>query len=487
LITLSLALLLCLSPIAARAESLLSGGLAKAFEAGRPVEVTVGLELDETLGMLVGMFGIPQDAFTAAQELLGSTSIIVSVRQDSEGRPDIGMELRMKDTVILDGRAWFTEDNLSLTTSLLPGKTLVMDSAELTQGFMQSMDQFAGQLEGLQAIGGSAENYLGIVVNWLTSAEGILAENDQGFPATERRNASVGSLTVRVTADQLKELVVALVEELSKDEALISLFGGAVPLAEIQALVPTANVMEWTIYVDDQGEVSGIDGVMPTLFEGAEMDARYAFDHLTGEGIERNRFRGEVSENDGAQVTFLLDITSDSTDPQAPNGGFGFNLQQTDAGSSVDFGFNHTYAKTLAPDRETLQSKSELIVKSQSDGDEPGASAGSADLISAMLASSDMSFVVDFSSETRAVGADDVVCESALGLSVMEMKLVSVLVKLASGTYAPADTSGNTVIDIANLDEAGLAALTGELSAGLERAGMLALSMVPQELLQMLN
>lgn len=50
LVTRSLALLLCLLPMAAQAQSLLGERLTMAFEAGRTIEVVVKLDLDDSLG-----------------------------------------------------------------------------------------------------------------------------------------------------------------------------------------------------------------------------------------------------------------------------------------------------------------------------------------------------------------------------------------------------------------------------------------------------
>lgn len=476
-VSLSLALLLCLSPLAARAQSLLSDGVAQAFEAGRSVEVTLGLELDDSLGM-IGL--LPPESLAAMQELLRATTIKVSAVRNGEGLPELGFELRMQDTPIIDGRAWLMGDKLALTTNLLPGKKLVMDSTELLQGFEESVQQLAEQTDSLQVIGGSVEKYLAVIAGWAESTEGLLSFNEAESPETAQRDAAARSATLRVTPDQLKELLLALTQELSRDEVLMQTLSVSVSPEEIQALVPTDNVMEWMIHFDEHDGIAGIDGVVPTMFGDAGSDGKFTYDHMSDGGVERHAFGGEIVEEGAGAVGFSLEARSDSADPQAPKGSLSLRFQQTDESSMTLLQADHTYARTLAADRETLESKTELNMQSK-------ASAASSDDGAAISITGDTVFSasLDLNSDTRTLGESDFISENALGLNFMGLPLGRVLVTLTSGTFAPVDSAGNAIVDLEGLDEADAAALNAELNAGLERAGEQAISMLPPELLMM--
>lgn len=482
-VSLSLALLLCLSPLAVQAQSLLCDGVAKAFEAGRSIEATLGLELDDSVGM-IGL--LPSESFAAAQELLRTTTIKVFAIRNGEGLPEFGFELRMQDTPIIDGRAWQMGDKLALATNLLPGKTLVMDGTELFQGFEQSVQQFTEQADSLQAIGGSGEKYLAVIEGWVENTEGLLSLSEGEIPGTAQRDAAVRSATLRVTPDQLKELLLALVQELSRDEALMQTLPVTVSPEEIQALVPTDNVMEWTIHFDANDGIAGVDGIVPPMFGDVASNGKFAYDHLNEGGVERHAFGGEiVAEGAGAGVVgFSLEARSDSADPQAPSGSFSLQFQQTNEASATLVQADHTYARTESSDRETLESKTELSLQTTVNAGDPDVA--EAATIAAM-GDSAFSASLDFASDTRRLGESDFISENALGLNFVGLPLGRVLVTLASGTYAPADSTGNTVVDLEGLDEAGVAALNAEWNAGLEKAGQQAVTMLPPELLSMLQ
>jgi len=333
------------------------------------------------------------------------------------------------------------------------------------------MEQFTAQAENLQAIGENAEKYLAIIGEWVNGTEGLLTFSAEGSPGTDQRDAAAQSATLRVTPDQIKGLLLALAEELSRDEAFSQMLPGPLPLDEIKALVPTGNAMELTIYVDEHEGIAGIDGVVPALFgDGSGATGRFAYDRLTSDGLERHSVGGEISEQGGNLFSFSLKTESDSADPQAPKGSFNLGFRQSDNASTTDMMLDHTYARALAADRETLESKTDINVLTKSGGFD-----------------STMSATLDFASDARALGADDVVCESSLGLSFMGMKMGNVLMTLATSAYVPADVSGNEIVDLTGLNEAGGAALTEELNAGLTRALESAMSLFPQETIMQLT
>lgn len=491
LITLSLALLLCLSPIATQAQSMLGERLAMAFEAGRTIEVIVGLDLDDNLGMLG--FMLPED-FAAVQELLRATTLRITATQADADRLEICFELRVQETSLVDGRAWLTGDKLAITTNLLPGKTLLVDATELTQEFLGSMEQITDFGEDLQAIGTSAEKYLIILTDWLDNTEGLVTVSEEGTPVMLWRDASVQSYTVQVTADELKGLLATLAEELSRDEALMALLSiEESPVDMVQALVPMDSATEWTFYIDAQGGLAGVGGTVPTLFGDGAMEGAFSYQHFTANSaeipfqdssLERHNFSGQLREVGVGTSSFWLELASDPNDPNTPKGRVNVTLRQADAESTTTIALEHAYMAALSSQREMLESRTNIDVQTQTN---TSGSTDSSAIMASLSGTTSFSAALDLTSETYVQGQDDFICESALGLSIMETPLGRVLVTLSSGAYVPADTADNEIVDLADLDEAGQAALLEELNTGLEQAIAYALAVLPPELLQLLG
>lgn len=485
LMVLSLGLLLCLLPLAAQA-SLLSDRLAMAFENGRAFEASVGLDLDDSIGML---FSMPEESFLAVQQLLDTTALKASVAFDDAGLPEIGLALYMQDTLIADGHAWLMDEMLAVTTSLLPGKTLLVDGSAFIQGFQEQMEQITAQTENLQGIGDQLEKYTAIISEWADSIE--VTVNEEGSPGTRDRDAATWSATARVMPAQLKELMVALAEALSQDETLAAFTTDMTP-ADIQALVPSDGIMEWTVYMDENEEIAGINGIVPVLFENSGVEGRFSYNHLSGgrepidlldSGLERHRFGVEFTEEDVGRISLGLTAESDPGDPHAPKGRYELNLYQADTDATTEMALKHAYMRTLAEDHETLESLTDFNMQTRSninDADDPTTA------ILSSMGDSAFSAAMEIVSDTRAQGEDDFLCESSLGISFMGLKLGSIRTSLSSVAYAQVDTSGNELIEIENLDDEGNAALEEALNVGLGLAMEQAMSMLPPELLQML-
>lgn len=488
LTALALSLLLCLLPIAVQAESLFNDRLTKAIDAGRTVEVAIGLELDDSLGALGLM---PLESFTAVQELLRTATLRISVTQGANDQPEIGFDLRIGETPIVDGRAWLAEDRLAVTTSLLPGKTLLIDTEELFKGFQGAEDQFTALTEDFQILGASIENYVAIILDWANGAEGMFTLTQEATPGTPSQDASVQSFTLRVTPGQLKELLSKLTEEFMRADGQTKILTlNATSLEEIQALTPTDNVMEWTVRLDEQGGIASVDGVVPPMFEGSAAESVFSYQHFTANSAEfpsedssldKHNFMAQATEENVGTSSVSLSIASD---PQEPRGSMNILINQTNQNTSTIIALDHNYTGTRAADRETLESKTEVNVQMVAENTpEPG---DPADTVQTMGQTTSLSAAADFTSETRIQGQDDFICESALGISIMGMPLGRVLVTLTSSAYVPADAVGNETVDLAGLDEAGKAALNEELNAGLQQAMALAMSQSP-ELLQLLT
>ena len=487
-----LALALFLTPVTARAQSLLGDRLPKAFDAGRTIEITMSFDLDDSLGMLGGM---PPENFAAAKELLRATILKISATRVHADQLEIGCELRMRDTLIVNGRMWLAGDKLAVTTNLLPGKTLMVDAAEFFQKLQGSVEQITMLAEDLQALGASVGNCAAIAADWMNSTEGIMTVNEAESPATQWRDASVQNFSFRVTSGQLKELFSKWAEEFRRAAAMMQVVPlDITPLEEIQTFVLTDNVIEWTVYMDEQGGIAGVTGTVPTMFGEDVDEARFSYDHLSAgnpsqtvlddAGLERRRFAGEVRAEGAGTASFALETANDMSDPLSPKGTVHVDFHQSDKESSTTLLLKHTYARTLAANRETLESKTRI------DGQIQSHASGDDDLMDLIFASmGDVSFsaMLDIASETRAERQDDFVCETASEISIMGMALGRVLVQLASGAYVPADIAGNEIIDLAGLDGAGQAALSVELNAGREHALELATSQIPEVLLQIMQ
>lgn len=499
-ITLSLALLLCLLPLAVHAESLLGDRLARAFENGRRVEAALRIDLDDTLGEMMIM---PQETLGAVQSLLQNTVIKVFAVNSGSDIPEFGFELTIQDIPIVNGSMWPESDKLAVVTNLLPGKTLLINSEELMSSLSLTTQEVTAQAEDLQNIGVQLERYLIIITEWLDSAEGILTENAQSSPSTQQRNAVDSSVTLRITSNQLKELLVKLASELSQDDALMQMLSSYVTLSdstasvgsigdflsEAQALVTNTNTMQLTILTDAQEEVAGIEGVIPNMFGDHVTETSFTYDHLTDSGKQRNGFIASLADEETGLTSIDFEQISNEAIPEAPNGSMALRVHQQSNSdlSTVDFLINHTYARALATDHETITGQTEVSFSSTS-GISP--SENSEDLMNSMIASmQDFAFAIgaDFTSDTRVQGDLDFTSDSTLELNMMGMKLGRILVSLSSSVSTATDTSSNTIVDMENLSDSEMIALEEELNNGVMMALMGAMSVLPPELLQMMQ
>ncbi|MCL1795698.1 MAG: hypothetical protein FWG37_02280 [Clostridia bacterium] len=474
-------LLLCLpTPLAAQAQSLLGDRLAQAYDAGRRVEASVRFDPDDSLSML-GL--LPPEDFASVQELLRTLVISVSVARPETKHEEIGFELRLADTSIASGCLIAIDDTLAVTTNLLPGKTLIFDAAEIIGGVQDSVGQLSEQFDGLQGLGEDAEAYLSIIMQWIFTEEGLISSTDEGTPRTEHRGASVETYTLRVTPDQLKRLLTALVEELSDDEAILQTLPiDMSTLDQVEQLVPTDNAMEWVVQMDEDGEIVGIAGTVPTLFgEGAQVGT-FDYAHLAEDGIRKHSVTAGFVDPDVSKTDVFVSINSDAENPDTPSGRLSVLYRQVDADTATEFMLQHMYASTLATSLETLESRTKIDLQSRPSSLDAEFSAGepSGD----MDGTPDFSAAFDFQSETTArEGQDDFRCESSLGIELMGMTLGRVLVTLESAAYIPSDTAGNETVVMADLDGDALEALLQELNEGLFAALGRVMTVMPPELM----
>lgn len=88
-VSLALALLLCLPPLAAHAESQVQARMAQVYESYRPIEAVITLELDESVGALIS----PAETFEAVQKLLNASELKVFIKRGAREVPELGFEL----------------------------------------------------------------------------------------------------------------------------------------------------------------------------------------------------------------------------------------------------------------------------------------------------------------------------------------------------------------------------------------------------------
>lgn len=483
LITLFLALLLCLVPMATHAESLLGDRFAAAFGAGKTVELSIGFEPDKNIGMFEL---VPEESFAVLQEILRATTLRISAMSGDAERMEFSFEVRVKEIVVMDGHIWWAGGILSATTSLLPGKTLCIDMKELAAQLGEPMEQFIAQVENLQAISASAEAYLAIIFDWLDSTEGLLSVSEGEIQGTSIQDPSVETYLLSVSPIQLQELLAVLAAGFEQDEALAQLLSlsGLSLVDGIMAFEPTDDVMELVIYLDAQGRLAGVYGTVPEMFGDVIATSSFAYAHLSagndalraasGEDFEWHRFSGEIAEKNIGSAHISLEAASDPSDPVMPKGSLsvGFSAGEEDSSISAVAGeLYHIYQGTIAVGQETLTSRTDFALQGP-------------------YSDFALTATLDFYRDVRTVRQDDFLCESTLKVSAMGMSLGRMLMTLVSHAYVPADTAGNEIIDLMSLDEAGFEALGEALSAGMQQAIGLAATAMPDEavllLLQMI-
>lgn len=486
LLSLALALLVCLLPMAVQAESLFNERSTKAFDVGSALTVAIGVELDDNLGAL-GL--LPQESFAAIQKVLSTTTLWISIAQGSAGLPEVSLELRIGETPIANGRAWLADEHLAVVTSLLPGKTLLIDATELFKEFEGMGEQLTALGEDLGVLSASIESCVAIIVDWASTTEGLVSASEETTEAIPWQDASVQSLTLRVTPGQLKELLTKLTKELAKVEGQTKIISvNATSLEDIEALKPTDNAMEWIIRMDAQGGIAAIEGAVPAMFEGSAAEGVIGYQHFTANSAqfplmdtshEMHNFVVKVTEEGVGSSSASVSVAAA---PDAPKGSVNILIHQSDKVSSTIIALDHNYAGTQEADRETLESQTSLKV--QQIPNSPAQPGDSDAVLSGMEATTLLSARADLTSETWARGEDGFLCESTLGISLMDIPLGRMLVTSSSSAYASPDIRGNETVDLAALDEERGAALNEELNAGLEQAIALAMSQSP-ELLQL--
>lgn len=498
-VSLTLALLLCLLPIAAQAESPIQARMAQVYEGMYPIEATITLELEEGLRELAPS----PEVFEALQKMLRTTELKVFVLKGGLTElPQLGFSLSIQGLKIADASAWLGERGLYVITSLLPGKALLYDDQEFTQILGEQMEQLTAQAENYQAIAASMEKYAAIAYQWMTGTPGLVTLSEDAVPATEKRDSAVASVAFRVTPDQLKSLLVTLAEEFAKDEVLQQLLAlsiktdsaaaedfGAQLLAAAKALPTTGQDMTGQIFAGSDDGLVGIDGMIPAMFGSGDSVASITYDRQTANDgkTTKHSFIGGLAGENGGISAIKLEIESDLAAPQAPKEAFLLWLHQQDSADhgQIDFKISHNAESVLAADREQLASQTGISLEFKPGKEGLMSQNDMTDLFSPR--DEDISAQVDFSSDARLVGEKDFVCESTTGFTVMGQKLGKVHVRITSETDFFISTSDLEMVEVSKLDLEGTEALDTELEEGFNAAVVNVVSVLPPELLQMMQ
>lgn len=482
-----MAMAMCLA-LPVRADGLLEESMQAAYEAGHQVEGTVSIRLGDGLGLF-----LPEQTFSAVQQVLQQTRIRTRWAKDEAGEPVLGLQMSIQDVELLTGELRVAGDSALVTTSLLPGKTLLLP-AEGVAGLVEQplQAQLDGQMEAL--LGEAGERYLGVLAAWAGRVEGAYTASELETAPTDVRGGSVRSDHLVVTAAQVKDLLVLLADEFAKDEALQSALGQSLQASGqdidmkeltaalsqgVQGLMPLDGALKLDIYQGGDAEIVGVDLMMDALFAGAPQTVFAQYDNLSEDGRESFAFQGRLGLPDGgmAATKITYSETESHTEPTIDTDLLLLGMHQPT-------GVDPVSQITLTDARHTEKSDAkEHMEDALTLTMEQLIPDGSASVEGAMSMAAAMNTVSDTSA-----GADGgFESDTGVTLMFMGMEMGAVSLTLATGEYAPQDISGNATIDLSKVTAEEQQALIEELQAGLTLAAMNAVAVLPPELLQMMQ
>lgn len=488
--TLILAALLVLSPLAVQAQSLLQGSLEEAYQGGQCIKAAISLELDDDLGLLMQ----PEETFTMIQKILHDSSLVVYTVKGEADIPEFGFLLAIQEQEVVNGRAWLQDGTLLVTTSLLPGKTLAFQSQEVMQALQDMISPVTDQVDNLQVISGALEKYLTIIMMWMDGTEGMMYTSEEPVPATDQRDSASASTVLTVTPEQLKELLVALAQEFAQDEELQQAFGAADAeegadmgqelLQAAQEYEPTGDDMVWSLFMDDQGDLVGIDGLVPATFWDVNAQGTVTFNRKTKDAQVLDDFSCKLEDEDGGVISLRVSVSNDETDAQAPKGSFyvRFFQQAGKDADSTDVILMNEHASTIGADRETTECQMSIELTAKAGATQDGDAEA---VLQSMMSDTYLSAEVGITSDTQSRG-DGFTSEIVVDISFSGLKLGRVRVTFSTDAYTPIDTSGYEVVNVFSLDDESSAALSEELYTGLALALINAMPVLPPELQQMM-
>lgn len=478
------------STFASAEGSLLAERMGQAYESGRKVEVSIGAKMGSGLAMF-----LPEETYGAIEQLLTDTRIVADWAKDAEGNPTMGLFIGIKEVEVLTGTARLTADGVAVTTNLLPGKTVLIPLESLTNIAEQQSLPVEINDESAALLMRAYETYFGILTGWAQANGGALELINETIPGTDARSEAASGMKLRLTAVQLKDLLVQLTEAFEKDtelqaalESYSEASGGAESsmadtakaLADMaKEFAPTDGVLTLDAYSDVEGNLVGLDFRMDPMFEGSQETVFAQYDRLDEDGHNAYGFQGRIGFGDNGQMAAKIEYSEDASHTE--------NLVSQDLlllGMMQSTGADPISQITLTDKRQTALNDTQ---EQMTDALELVAESLAPDGSAAQEGSMPMSVVISTTSVTNALGGDDFDSETTLSVQAMGLEFAVLNLTFTSGEFVPADTSGNTVVDLSTATPEEQEALMEELQMYLGMAVMGAMQAVPPELLAMMG
>lgn len=278
-----LALTLTAMPLMAWAEADFDPGtlfqtlLAEVFESGRMVEGVVSFHVD-TLPSTED--AEEQKLVNAIGEFINSVRVHISAVDDYDQKL-YSLILFIGQEQLADMRVRTDADTIRLTSSLLPGTTLVMP--------MMSTNVFSeGGNEDIATLMAGFLAYYQRVAGWVSQKqfenEDLYVYESVEIDETETRDAVSMLMNCNVRSADLKQLLRSLADTFYDDQASqqavtnllaplgvtraqVRQFADELPLIVAHELEANDSAAVFTVSYDDDLGIAGFDGVMPAMFD----------------------------------------------------------------------------------------------------------------------------------------------------------------------------------------------------------------------------
>ena len=495
ILAIALVLMLALTPAFSLAEGAQFGELTgrlmgQAWEDGRQINARISLSLDEFSAD--EMSEEEQKAMDAVGQLLDIAALNLAVTPIENGvRLDADAEL--SEQKVITGALEITPEVIAAETNILPGKRLVVSvedvkallSASGVPVSEEEINEFAEKLSGY--LFEAAMRYGTVIADWASQIEAI---EGAGTDATDTCDAISSTCTYVVTGQQIKALLISLIDAATEDETLISFICtmNNIEEGEVQdALAEAKTEIEEDTDVDAL-KVSLVLGLNEND-ELVAMAVRLTQD--TSDDVVLAEVQAKSYENGGQKVTFAMRASDDGTDLMTYEytvvlGTNEAGDQTTDMAGSMTMSDGYVNMSTdidaqgvitIAESSEsnTINENMRMVIEC---GEGESYERNNLDLQATAVISTE-----DLGGDFKTLIAGDCNLEGNLEMAVAMRYGVKLL--LTSGAYVPAAET-LTDVDVLSLDEEGLTALESEAEGGLMQVMFSALSLLPQDLLAMM-
>ena len=484
-------LMLALTPmLGAVGESLLTQYTRQALEQGLQLDSTLAIELGEGAGAYLSILG--EGVFEAVQKALGSLQVTSHVAKDPKEGIVTGMEMALQETEFLSGQVRMTPTQLEMVTSLLPGKTLTLPLEAL--GGLNPATSLKLDGELLNSLGKSMETYLGILMNWVISNPDMFSESAEAIPQSQVRDAAVSKQTLRVTGAQLKDLLVQFAAAFEQDtqlqgalqkmvegtDASFSVAEKAKALSQkVNALEPAQGALVVEMLSDAQGAPVECNLTVDPLFQGQSAHVSAQYTRYTLDGVT-HRLEGRITREEGVQMALKLSYDE-------------YVKQDTNAQvKALDLRLMRQAAKDAAVEEYALTNENSTITQEGKETQENvftlsmgGESASGGE--GAAVAAQPLSVEVRSQNVTQGTGGADFTWEDAVQISALGTEFLKLRMNGKSAPYSFQDTSANQVVDLGKATQQEKDALLGELETAASQTLEKVLTLLPEDLLKLLN